>query len=214
MPFPKLTCCLDQPMCPEMVVIQKEIYRNPAPISLPFGTSHTRFLGIMMPEVLYIQHFNVLFQPPCNLGKYPDNIPTNASNQQCSKLLICHKASKLVYNTFKVVLQCLWNQFQEAIHKDYVAELNYPDIGLNNVFPSIIYQHIVNRYAKIDLRMAEENQKKFNAPIDPSKPLAVYTKKQKHCQAFAADAGSPISMADMMQTGVTHVVATRVMHDA
>ena len=48
----------------------------------------------------------------------------------------------------------------------------------------------------------------------PSKPLAVYTKKQEHCQAFAANAGNPISMVDMRQMGVTHAVAMGIMHKA
>ena len=34
--------------------------------------------------------------------------------------------------------------------------------------------------------------------------------KQECCQAFAADASIPTSMADMMQMGVTHAVATEV----
>ena len=62
--------------------------------------------------------------------------------------------------------------------------------------------------------MAEENRKHFNAPMDSSKQLAVYTKKQECCQAFAADIGNPISMADMVQMGVVHAVATGVMHNA
>ena len=49
--------------------------------------------------------------------------------------------------------------------------------------------------------------------MDPSKPLAVYT-TEEHCQAFAADAGNTISMVDMVQMGVTHAVATGVMHKA
>ena len=89
-----------------MVVIHKEIYQNLATISSPFCTGHAGFLGIMMLKALYVQCFNDPFQPPLHLGKYPDNIPTNASAQQCSKLLICLKALKLVYDTFKVVTQC------------------------------------------------------------------------------------------------------------
>ena len=60
MPFPKLMCCLDEPMYLEMGVICKEIYQNLAAILLPFGTSHTGYLGIIMPEVLHVQHFNNL----------------------------------------------------------------------------------------------------------------------------------------------------------
>ena len=155
----------------------------------------------------------ILFNHPSTLVS-SDVIPANASAQWQSKLLILHKASKLIYDTFKVVTQCLQNQFQEAIHENYLAKLDDPDVGLTNVHPSVIYQHIVDRYAKIDLRMADNNQKQFNTPMDPSKPLAVYTKKQECCQAFAANAGNPISMADMVQKGVTHVVATGVMCEA
>ena len=109
--------------------------------------------------MLYVKHFNDPFQPPLNPGEYPNNIPTNMSAKQCSKLLICHKASKIVYHTFKVVTQYLGNQFQEAIHEDYLAELDDPDVGLTNVHPSVIYQHIIDGYAKIDLHMADDNQK-------------------------------------------------------
>ena len=47
--------------------------------------------------------------------------------------------------------------------------------------------------------------------MDPSKLLADYAKKQECSQAFAANAINPISMVDMVQLGVTHVVATGVM---
>ena len=85
------------------MIIHKEIYQNLAAILSPFGTSHAGYLGILMPEALYVQHFNDLFQLPINPGEYPGNIPTNASAQQWSKLLIHQKALKLVYDNFKVV---------------------------------------------------------------------------------------------------------------
>ena len=111
MPFPKLTHCYDEPIYPEMVVINKEIHHNLATISLPFGNDHAGFLSVMMQEVLYVQCFDDQFQPPLNLGKFPNDIPTNASTQQWSKLLICHKAARQVHNTFKAVTQCHQNQF-------------------------------------------------------------------------------------------------------
>ena len=119
-----------------------------------------------------------------------------------------------MYDTFKAVIQCLQNLCQEAIHKDYLAKLDDLDVGLTNIHPSIIYQHIIDRYEKIDLKMVEENRKIFNAPMDPTKPLSVYTKKQKCCQAFTAEANNPITMADMVQIEAMHAVAIGVMHDA
>ena len=78
-PFPKLMRCLNKLTYPEMVVIRKEIYQNLATNLLPFGTGHARNLVIMMPEALYVQHFNDPFQPLINSSKYPNDIPANAS---------------------------------------------------------------------------------------------------------------------------------------
>ena len=81
MPFPKLMCCHDEPTYPKMAIIQNEIYQKFAMISLPYGNGHLRFLGIIMPEALYAQHFNDSFQLPHDPGKYPNDIPTNSSAQ-------------------------------------------------------------------------------------------------------------------------------------
>ena len=88
---------------------------------LPDDNSHARFLGIMMPEVLYVQFFDDPFQLPLYSEEYPNDIPPNVSAQQWSELLIHHKAAKQVYDTFKMVMQCLQNQFQEAIHENCLA---------------------------------------------------------------------------------------------
>ena len=119
-----------------------------------------------------------------------------------------------MFDTYKVVIQCLQNQFQNAIHEDYLAKLDDADINLTNVHPSIIYQHIIDQYAKIDFKNAEENQKPFNAPMDLTKPLAVYTKKQECSEVFMADTSNPINMVDMVQMGVMYAVAMDIMWDA
>ena len=81
MPFPKLVHCLDKLMYPKVVVIRKKINQNLATILSPFGTGHAGYLGIMVTKVQYAQCFNDPFKPPINSGKYPDNIPVNASAQ-------------------------------------------------------------------------------------------------------------------------------------
>ena len=116
--------CHEKLMYLEMAVIQKEIYQNPAATSLHYSKRHVRFLGIMMPELLYVQDFNKPF------------IPTNASDQQGSELLICQKAAKQVYDTYKAVTQCPHNQFQRVIHEDYFAKLDDPDVGFAKSTPA------------------------------------------------------------------------------
>ena len=149
-PFAKLMRCLHTLRYMEMVIICKEIYQNLSAFSSPFGTGLALFLSIVMSKALYLQHFNNPFQQLFNQGKYPDDIPANASAQQCSELFIYHKVAKQVYNTFKAVTQCLQNQFHKAIHEDCLAELDDPNIRLTNVHPSVIYQHTYKWWRRIE----------------------------------------------------------------
>ena len=108
-------------------------------IASPFGNSQAMFLSTMMSEILYFQCFNEWFAPPNNPGKYPDDIPATALAQFRSKLHIWHKSAKQLFGTYKAVVQCLHNLFQEAINEDYLSELDHPNIGLTTVLPSDIY---------------------------------------------------------------------------
>ena len=59
--------------------------------------------------------------------------------------------------------------------------------------------------------MQNDDRGEFEQPMDPNKPFAVYTKCQEKCQSFAADAKEPITKATMINTGLTHVIATWLM---
>ena len=83
-----------------------------------------------------------------------------------------------MFDTYSTIIQCLHNQYQVTIHKDYHAKLDNPDIGLTNVLPRDIYNHIIDCYAKINLKMAENNKAKFQEPLDPTKLLVVYIKNK------------------------------------
>ena len=51
-----------------MVIIQNEIYQNLAATVAPFGNGQAGLLWVMMPEALYIYHFNEHVEPsndPC-----------------------------------------------------------------------------------------------------------------------------------------------------
>ena len=54
----------------------------------------------------------------------------------------------------------------------------------------------------------------FLKGIDPSLPLSVYTRKQEHCQDFAANARVPISEATMVTTGTKHAIQCGDFTDA
>ena len=160
MPILELMHFLNELTYPEMEVFSKEIYQNFATISWPFGTGHAKFLGIMMLKVLFGQSTLVSLLKTF-VWTY---LPTD-------------KVNSLSTNTFKAVTQCLQNQFQKVIHKDYLAKLDNPDVGLTKVNPIVIYQHTIDWYAKIDLQMVEENRKKPYCACGPLKTIGCLNKK-------------------------------------
>ncbi|KAL7523601.1 hypothetical protein ACHAXR_000252 [Thalassiosira sp. AJA248-18] len=72
----------------------------------------------------------------------------------------------------------------------------------------------MDRFAKISQVEIDANLVEFNEAIDPTKTLAVYTRKQELCQEIANDAGVEITEATMVTTGTKHAVATGGMEDA
>ena len=68
---------------------------------------------------------------------------------------------------------------QADIHEEYLVEDKDPHVSHADIKPMNIYNHIINCYAKIDLKMAEDNRKLFDKLMDPTKQLAIYTNKQE-----------------------------------
>ena len=72
----------------------------------------------------------------------------------------------------------------------------------------------MERFAKISQQEIDANLASFNEVIDPSRTLAVYTRKQELCQEVATDAEVPITEATMVTTGTKHALAAGRVEDA
>jgi hypothetical protein len=83
----------------------------------------------------------------------------------------------------------------------HYAKLNDPTEGLNAISLCDLVTHICSTYATISQPNVDDNIAKFVTGIEPSLPLAVYTRKQEKCQTFTQDASIPISEATMVTTG-------------
>ena len=69
-------------------------------------------------------------------------------------------------------------------------------------------------FAKISQSEIDSNLASFNAGINPSKTLVVYTREQELCQDTANDANVPITKATMVATSTKHAVVTAGMDQA
>ena len=72
----------------------------------------------------------------------------------------------------------------------------------------------MGNYATISQSEVDDNINKFNEPIDASRTIAVYIRKQELCQGVAEDAHVPITDATMVTTGTKHAVSAGGMDDA
>ena len=95
-----------------------------------------------------------------------------------------------------------------------LAALEDPNKGLNGVTIRDIYDYVMGNCATISQADFDTNLDTFNEPINASRTLAVYIRKQELCQDMAEDAHVPITKATMVTTGTKHDVANGGMDDA
>ncbi len=100
--------------------------------------------------------------------------------------------------------ECLASSSQTFSH---YAFLDNPTIGLNAVNLCSLIMHILTTYAQISQPNVDDNMIDFHSGINLGLPLAIYTRKQRKCQVFAADVGVPISDKTMIATGTKHALA-------
>jgi hypothetical protein len=170
-------------------------------MAIPCPWGHMKeHLGLLQDPVLYLQ---------CNGASYtvpgmapPDyliNPPAAAPVHETARA--ANLAERKVWNTYIIVCTITGKQFTAAINDVYYAELNNTTEGLNTISLCNLVTHICSTYATIFQIYIDENIAKFVTGIEPSLPLAVYTRKQEKCQTFAQDAGVLISEATMVTTG-------------
>jgi hypothetical protein len=155
------------------------------------------FIGGLQ-QALNIPHI----EPPA----YPV-IPEGATTADCKELCATNAAACKTWSTYKIVLTITCNQFVAAINNVYYATLDNPTKGLYAVNHRTLVMHIFNTYSQISQPDLDDNMTKFHSSIDSSLPLAIYTRKQEKCQAFAANSGVPISDKTIITTGTKHALA-------
>jgi hypothetical protein len=170
-------------------------------MAIPCPWGHEKgHLGLLQDPVLYLQCNGASFTAPgAAHPEYPINPPTAAP--ACEAAQAANLAKRKAWNTYIIVCTITRNQFAVAINNVYYAELDDPTKGLNVISLCNLVTHIRSTYARISQPNVDNNMAKFVTSIEPSLPLAVYTRKQEKCQTFAQDASVLISEATMVTTG-------------
>ena len=168
-------------------------------------------LGLLQDPSIYLACNGAAFTIPANEPPTYPVIPTGATTQAREELCATNIATSKAWATYHLVLAITRDQFAATINDAYYAVLDDPTEGLNGINLRTLVQHILTTYIQISQPDLDDNMNEFNIGIDPSLPLAIYTRKQEKCQVFAANAGVTISDELMVTTGSKHALSSSNM---
>jgi hypothetical protein len=199
MPYGTLTRITSKPTHKQLQIIEKELAANLMAIPCPWG-NRKGHLGLLQDPVLYFQRNGASYIAPATAPPdNPINPPAAAPARKAAQAANLAKCK--AWNTYTIVCTITHDQFTAAINNVYYAEIDDPTKGLNAISLCDLVTHICSTYATISQPNVDNNLAEFVTGIKPSLPLAVYTRKQEKCQAFAQDACIPISKATIVTTG-------------
>ncbi len=200
MPHPVLTRVRGEPTHKQLKLILHKLTANLMAVSCPWGHNKGH-LGLLQDPALYLAGNGSSFDiPPAKPPLYPV-VPASTTAHQRKELQAQNTSAHKAWTTYCLVRNITHNQFAAAINDVFYAVLNDPIEGLNGINLRTLVQHIATTYTQISQPNLDDNLADFNTGINPGLPLAVYMRKQKHCQVFALNATLRISKATMVTAG-------------
>ncbi len=175
MPYGTLTRITGKPIHKQLQILKKELAANLMAIPCPWD--HRKgHLGLLQDPVFYLQRNGASYTVP---GTEPPDYPIipPAAGPACEATWAANLAKRKAWNTYIIVCTITHDHFTAAIGDVYYAELNDPTKGLNAISLHDLVTHICRTYATISQPNVDNNMAEFVTGIEPSLPLAVYTRK-------------------------------------
>ena len=152
--------------------------------------------------------------PPPNAPPAYPNILPGANTAKRERLRAEHKVlyvhwAKYVH-TGRIAVNINATAFEEWVF----AALEDPNEGLNGFIVRNVYNYAMENYATISQAEVNANLETFNNPINTSRALVLYIRKQELCKEMAEDVNVFITKATMVTTCTKQAVATGDMDDA
>ena len=215
MPNPVLTRISGEPTYQAMKRWKKEMSSNLISVTMPTDWGRGKgLLGELQDAAVFTARNGAAYNPPAAAPPaYPAILP-GATTAQREQARAEHAIERRFWAIAEHGKRLAVNIGAAALEPFVYAELDDPDEGLNGVEIITLYDHIMDRFATISQTEIDSNLVEFNEGIDPTKTLAVYTRKQELCQEIASDAQVAITEAQMVTTATKHAVAAGGMEEA
>ena len=215
MPHPVLTKISGEPTYQDMKKWKKEMSSNLIAVRMPVLWGRGKgLLGELQDAAVFQARNGAAYNPPAGPPPAYPVIANGATTAQREQARAEHSIDVKYWTTAEHGRRIAVNIGSAALEPFVYAELDDPDEGLDDVNISDLYDHVMDRFAKISQTEIDDNLAEFNKGIDPSRTLAVYTRKQELCQEIASDAGVEITESSMVTTGTKHAVAAGGMEEA
>ena len=209
MPYPTLTKITGEPTYQAMKKWHKEMASNLIAVRMPTDWGRGKgLLGELQDPAIFTARNGAAYNPPAAAPPSYPTIIAGASTAEREQARADNATANTYWQTAVHARRIGVNIGAAALEPFVYAELDDPDEGLNDISLRELYDHVMDRFAHISQEEIDANVARFNEGIDPTKTLALYTRKQELCQEIAHDAEVPISEATMVNTATKHAVAT------
>jgi hypothetical protein len=194
-----------EPKHKQLKLILHKLTPNLMAVSCPWGHNKGH-LGLLQDPALYLAQNGAPFDIPATEPPLYPIVPASTTAHQQMELRAQNTPARKAWTTYRLVHTITQGRFAVTINNVFYAILDNPIKGSNSVDLCTLVHHIATTYAQISQPNLGNNLAAFNTGIDPGLPLAIYTRKQEHCQVFALDVAVPISKTTMVTTGTKHAL--------
>jgi hypothetical protein len=183
MPHLIFTRIFGEPTHKQVKAVICKLTVNLMAVTCPWGHNKGH-LNLLQDQAVYLACNGEVFTiPAIDSLPYPI-ILSGATTAECKELQANNVTIRQVWGTSKLMLLITCNQFLAAINDVYYATLDDPIEGLNGVDLRALVGHILTKYSQISQPDLDNNMSKFHKGINPSFPLAVYTRKQENARSL------------------------------
>ena len=195
--------------------VMQIMYANAAAVPTTLGGGKHGHIGLIMKDSLYATLSTDAFIVPTPLGPFPSFNPNVRYTQvQRDEIVRQHKEETRISSNCTNVDLALKAQLCEAVQDVYLEEKRNRYTGYLNVSAKELMDHLLKRYGKITDGDLQLNKERMNEPLDPSIPIDMYFKRLDDCMQYAADADTPYTEKQILQTAYHALSASGLYTEA
>ena len=212
-PHKKLPTIQGEPTYASINDLMQIMYANAASVPTTLGGGSHGHIGLVMKASLYATLSPAPFLVPPAPGPFPQFNPNVRYTQaQRDEIVRQHKEATRIFENCTNTDLALKAQLCEAVQDVYLEEKRNRYTGYLTVPTKELMDHLLKRYGKITDGDLQLNKQRMNEPMDPSLPIDMYFKRIDDCMQYAADAETPYTEKQILQT-VYHALSTSGLYN-